>query len=95
MTLRLDPGTADVVAGGHEDAAAAIDDAAPSAPTSVDAGYGAGHVLDILAAVSETAGELAVGNAGIAKLVRDVVDDLGLTETAIATEFDEMARVGG
>lgn len=94
MTLRLDRGTGEAVAGGHEAAAAAIDGAAPSAPGAVDAGYGEGHVLDILAAVTETAGEIAAVNAGIALLVRDVVDDLGMTEAAIASEFDEMGRVG-
>jgi len=95
MTLRLDPGAADRIASLHEEAATAIDGAAPSAPTSVDAGYGSGHVLDILAGVSETAGEIAAVNAGVAALVRDVADALGLTEEAIGREFDSMARVGG
>ncbi|WP_374454024.1 hypothetical protein [Nocardioides sp.] len=94
MTLRLDAGAADLVASGHEEAAATIDSAATSAPVSVDAGYGAGHVLDILAAVSETAGEIAMVNAAVGALVRDVASDLGLTEAAIGREFDEMARVG-
>lgn len=94
MTLRLDPGTADLVAGGHDDAAAAIDAAATSAPTAVDAGYGEGHVLDILAAVCETAAEIGLVNLGIGELVRDVVDEMGLTEEAIADEFDKMARIG-
>lgn len=93
MTIRLDPGTADAVAGRHEAAAEAVDAAAPSGPKAVDAGYGEGHVLDILAAVCETAGEIALVNVGIAQLVRDVVDDMGMTEAAIATEFDQMARI--
>jgi len=95
MTLRLDAGAAEVIAGGHDDAAEAIDGAAVGAPGEVDAGYGAAHVADILAAVSETAGEIAAVNVGIATLVRDVADQLGLTEEAIAEEFDKMGRPGG
>ena len=95
MTLRLDAGAAEAIAGGHDDAAEAIDGAATSAPGEVDAGYGAAHVADILAAVSETAGEIAAINVGIATLVRDVADQLGLTEEAIAAEFDKMGRPGG
>ncbi len=93
MTLRLDAGAAEVIAGGHDDAAAKIDEAAPTAPTKVDAGYGAEHIANILAAVSETAGEIALINTGIAALVRDCADDLGLTEQAIAAEFDRMGRL--
>lgn len=95
MTLRLDAGAAARIADGHDAAAEAIDGSAGSAPGSVDAGYGAAHVADILAAVSETAGELALINVGIARLVRDVADDLGRTETEIAAEFDRMERPGG
>ncbi len=94
MTLRLDAGAAEVIAGGHDDAAGAIDGAATGAPGEVDAGYGGAHVTDILAAVSETAGEIAVINVGIANLVRDVADQLGLTEETIAEEFDKMGRPG-
>lgn len=93
MTLRLDAGAAAVISGGHDDAAAKIDEAATTAPRTVDAGYGAEHVANILAAVSETAGEIAVINTGIAELVRDCADDLGLTEAAIAAEFDRMGRL--
>ena len=94
MTLRLDAGAAEVIAGGHDDAAEAIDGAATGAPGEVDAGYGAAHVADILAGVTETAGEIAVINVGIANLVRDVADSLGRTEEEIAGEFDSMARLG-
>lgn len=93
MTLRLDAGAAAIISGGHDDAAAKIDEAATGAPGEVDAGYGAAHVADILAAVSETAGEIAVINSGIALLVRDCADDLGRTEEAIAVEFDRMGRL--
>ncbi|MFC5730725.1 MULTISPECIES: hypothetical protein [Nocardioides] len=94
MTLRLDAGAAEIIAGGHDDAAAKIDEAAPSAPKKVDAGYGGVHVAEILAAVSETAGEIAAINTGIALLVRDCADDYGRTEQAIAAEFDRMGRLG-
>jgi hypothetical protein len=93
MTLRLGAGVADLVATGHEDAASTIDSAASSAPGSVDGGFGGGYVLDILAAVSETAGEIAVVNAGIAALVRDAASDFGMTEEAVGVAFDKMARV--
>lgn len=93
MTLRLDAGAAARIAGSHEDGAAAIDGSAGSGPGSVDAGYGSAYVSDILAAVTETAGELAAINVGIARLVRDVADSLGRTEAEIAEEFDSMARL--
>lgn len=93
MTLRLDAGAAATISGGHDGAATKIDEAATGAPGEVDAGYGAAHVADILAAVSETAGEIAVINTGIALLVRDCADDLGLTEEAISAEFDRMGRL--
>ena len=95
MTLRLDAGAAARIAGGHDDAATTIDGSAGSAPGAVDAGYGSAYVSDILAGVTETAGEIAVINVGIATLVRDVADQLGLTEEAIAEEFDTMGRPGG
>lgn len=94
MTLRLDAGAAARIAGSHDDAATTIDGSAGGAPGSVDAGYGSAYVTDILAAVSETAGEVAAVNVGIAILVRDVADSLGRTEDEIAGEFDSMARVG-
>ncbi len=93
MTLRLDAGAAEVIASGHDDAAATVDESAGGAPGAVDAGYGSAHVADILAAVSETAGEIAAINIGIGLLVRDVADSLGMTEEAIGEEFDSMARL--
>lgn len=94
MTLRLDPGAAETIAASHDGAATTIDSAAGNAPGSVDAGYGAAYVADILAAVTATAGEVAAINLGVGALVRDVADDLGLTEAAIGREFDTMARLG-
>ncbi|MEJ7795969.1 MAG: hypothetical protein WKF50_10490 [Nocardioides sp.] len=94
MTLRLDAGAAARIAGGHGDAATTIDGSADSAPGAVDAGYGSAYVADILAAVTETAGEIAAINVGIGELVRDVADSLGRTEAEIADEFDSMARLG-
>ena len=90
MTLRLDPGTAESVAGKHDAAAEAIDAAAGSAPASVDAGYGTAYVNEIIAAVSETAGEIAVINVGVARLVRAVADSIGLTDDEVGAQFDEM-----
>lgn len=95
MTLRLDAGAAERIASGHDDAAETIDGAAGSVPSGVDAGYGSAHVSEILAAVCETAGEIALVNVGIARLVRDVADDLGMTEQAVGEKFDSMARIGG
>ena len=90
MTLRLDPGTSESVAGKHDAAAEAIDAAAGSAPASVDAGSGTAYVNEIIAAVSETAGEIAVINVGVARLVRDVADSIGLTDDEVGAQFDEM-----
>lgn len=94
MTMRLDVGSAELVAGGHDEAAERIDASATGAPGRVDAGYGTTYVVDILAAVTQTAAEIAVINIGVAMLVRDVVDDLGLTESAVGEQFDAMARLG-
>lgn len=94
MTLRLQAGAADRIADGHEAAGSTIDGAASSAPAAVDAGYGSAYVSEILAAVLETAGEIAAINAGIAGAVRDAADDLGMTEDAVGARFDSMARVG-
>ena len=93
MTLRLDPGAAETIAGGHDAAAATIDAAAGSAPGAVDAGYGTASVAEILAAVTRTSGEVAAINLGIGILVRDVADDLGRSEVAIGREFDAMSRL--
>lgn len=94
MTLRLDAGAAEAIASGHDEAATTIDGSAAGAPGTVDAGYGSAHIAHILAAVSETAGEIALINTGIGVLVRDVADSLGMTEAAIGEEFDAMARLG-
>lgn len=90
MTLRLDAGTAEAVAGRHDAAAQAIDDAAPTAPGTVDAGYGSAYVQEILSAVSETAGEVALLNVGVGRLVRDVVDSIGLTDDEVGAQLDRM-----
>lgn len=95
MTLRLEAGAADRIARGHEGAASTIDGAASTVPAAVDAGYGSAYVSEILAAVCETAGEIAAINAGIGGAVRDAADDLGMTEEAVGGRFDSMARVGG
>ena len=76
MTLRLDAAEATKVAQSHDAAADAIDGAATSAPAAVDGGYGTGYLMDILAAVSQTAGELSVVNRGIGMQVRDTADDI-------------------
>lgn len=94
MTLRLDAGAAARIAGGHDEAATTIDGSAGSAPGAVDAGYGSAYVAEILAAVTETAGEISAINIGIGELVRDVADSLGRTEEEVADEFDSMARLG-
>ena len=56
----------------------------------MDAGYGTAYVNEIIAAVSETAGEIAVINVGVARLVRDVADSIGLTDDEVGAQFDEM-----
>lgn len=93
MTLRLTAGTAETIAGRHDEAAQVIDGSAGSSPRSVDAGYGAAYVSEILAAVSETAGEIAAVNTGIALLVRDAAADLGFTEAEVASQFDSLTAV--
>ena len=93
VTLRLDAGAAARIAGGHDDAAR---------PSTVGRECSrcrrrrlrSAYISDILDAVTETAGEVAAINVGIATLVRDVADSLGLTEEEIAGEFDAMARLG-
>lgn len=90
MTLRLDAGEADRIASKHEAAAEAIDDSAATAPSGLDAGAGTAYVLQILEAVSTTAGEIAVISQAVASQVRDCADDVGLTEQEIAAQFAEM-----
>ena len=92
MTLRLDAAEATKVAQSHDAAADAIDGAATSAPAAVDGGYGTGYLMDILAAVSQTAGELSVVNRGIGMQVRDTADDIGKTEAQIGADFAEVSR---
>lgn len=91
MTLRLTGDTAAATARHHDRAASAIDAAAQGAPRGIDGGIGTGHLLDILAAVSGTAGGVAALNAGIAAQVRDAADDLGATEEQVGAEFVRMS----
>ncbi len=90
MTLRLDSTSAAKIAGMHDDAATTIDGSAGSMPGNVDGGLGTPYLSDILAAVATTAGELAAVNQAVAGQVRDVVDDMGLTESAVAGQFEAM-----
>lgn len=90
MTLRLSRAAAQVVAGGHEAAAEAIDGTVHSAPGEVDAGYGAAYVSQVLAAVSQTAGEIAVVNAAVAALVREAVAEIGSTDEEVAARLDAL-----
>lgn len=87
MTLRLTQGTAEAVAQQHDGAAAKIDGSATGAPGAIDAGIGTGYLSDIVAAVSETAGEIAALNGGVAAQVRDAAADLGETEQAVGADF--------
>lgn len=91
MTLRLTADTAASVARHHDQAARSIDASAARAPGAVDGGIGTGYLMDILAAVSGTASDLAALNGGIAAQVRDAADDLGLTEDQVGTEFTRMS----
>lgn len=87
MTLRLDAGAARAVAGEHEVAASSIDGSAGSAPTAVDGGAATAYLLEILQAVSATAAEIAAVNLGVAALVRDAAEEVGLTEDAVRDGF--------
>lgn len=87
MTLRLDAGAAEAIAGGHDGAASTIDGSAGSAPTALDGGAATAYLLDILRAVSTTAAEIAAVNLGVAALVRDAADEIGLTEDAVRDGF--------
>lgn len=91
MTLRLTGDTAASIARHHDRAASAIDAAAQGAPRGVDGGIGTGYLLDILAAVAGTAGDVAALNAGIAAQVRDAAADLGATEGQVGAEFARMS----
>lgn len=95
MTLRLDPGTADQIAKHHDSAVEKIDGAASTAPASVDGGLGASYLMDILAAVIETAAEVSMLNAGVAAHVRGAADDVGLTDEQVRGEFIDMSGLAG
>lgn len=90
MTLRLTAGTAEAVAAQHDTAASKIDGSATGAPSALDAGIGTSYLSEIIAAVSETAGEISALNGGIAAQVRDAADDLGETEQQVGADFREM-----
>lgn len=88
--MRLTAGAAETIAEQHEKAATLIDGSASSAPGAVAGGIATGHLLDILAGVADTAGELAALNGGIGAQVRDAADDLGLTEEQVGAAFRRM-----
>lgn len=90
MTLRLDTGAASSIAAGHTTAADTIDGSATTAPAGVDAGIGTRQVLDILAACSGTAADLAAVNHGVAAVVRQVGSDLGASDDVVADGFARM-----
>lgn len=90
MTLRLDAGTAEAVAGRQESAASDIDDSAPTMPGSIDGGEGTAHLMEIVAAVAQTSGEIAAISSAVGAQVRDCATDLGLTEAEVAAAFATM-----
>lgn len=92
-TLRLDAALAAQVAGRHESAAEGIDDTAGSAPSDIDGGAGTPYLLEILRAVSTTAGQIALVNVAVASQVRDVTDEIGLTEREVAEQFTRLNEV--
>lgn len=90
MTLRLTAGTAEAVAAQHDTASSKIDGSSTGAPGALDAGLGTAYLSEIIAAVSQTAGEISALNAGIAAQVRDAADDLGETEQQVGADFARM-----
>ena len=92
MTLRLDAGAAAKIAGLHELAATTVDDSAASMPDAVDGGLATAYLSEVIAAVATTAAELAVISTTVAGQVRDVADDLGLTEDVIAEHWRSMSE---
>lgn len=85
MTVELATGVAAHLAGRHQEAAAELDGLAASLPAGVDGGLATGHLLEIVAAVAATAGDIALINT----LVRDQV-------LATGADFEETdTEVGG
>ena len=78
------------MAGHHDTASRGIDSAAEGAPGAVDGGLGTAYVLDIVAAVADTAGAISALNAGLAANVRAAASELGDTEAEVGAEFRRM-----
>lgn len=92
MTVRLDRGTAEQIVGAHNDVSTRINDSARTIPGEVDYGDASPYVQAIVQSICETASEIAVVNLGVAMLVAEATDDLGLTDSAVRDAMDRARR---
>lgn len=93
--MRLDFLAAERIAAGHDSACSAIDDCADRAASSPDGGEATPYLLEILAAVTGTAGELALLNQAVAQQVREAAASYGSAEDVVGERFatiDEVLR---
>ncbi|MDQ1104687.1 hypothetical protein [Nocardioides zeae] len=88
--LRLDAGAGELVAGGHEASAATLDGAATGAPAAIDGGYGAAYLLEIVSALSVTAGTVALVNGAVAHQVRAAAASIDDSDAAIGSGFRQL-----
>lgn len=87
MTVALAAGAADHIAGRHEGAAAGLDALAASLPTAVDGGWATAHLLEIVAAVAATAGDLALINTLLRDQVLAAGADLEATDSEVGGDL--------
>lgn len=90
MTIQLSEETEAAIALRHTEAAQAITGLASGVPGSVDGGYGAPHLMEILSVVVATADDIALINEVAAAQVTEVGASFGGTDDAVADGFRRM-----
>lgn len=93
MSIRLEAGAGERIAGKHTDAGTTIQESATAAPSGVDAGLGTPELLSILTAVSETADGLAKIQGVLGQQVLEAARNIDRTDTEVASMFASLNKV--
>jgi hypothetical protein len=92
MTIRLEEGAGERIAGKHDSASTTIHGSAKRGPEGVDGGVGTPHLLDILAAVAGTADDLALIHGVLGEQVRSAAGSIARTDAEVAASFARLDR---
>lgn len=92
MTIRLDRATAELIVAAHNDVSTKINASATTLPKEVDHGDARPYVQAIVEALCLTASEIAVANLGVALLVAEATDEIGLTDAAVREAMDKARK---